>query len=164
MPSFDIVSQADKQEVANALDQCQRELATRYDFKGTEAELNFKEKENEFEIKANSEERVKAAFEVLQEKFIKRKVSLKFLDAKDPSPAGGKMHRMIVSLKNGLDKEMAKDVVKMIKDNKALKVTPAIQGESVRVTGKKRDDLQDVMAALRSADLKTPVSFENFRD
>lgn len=164
MPSFDIVSQADKQEVANALDQCERELATRYDFKGTDTTITFKEKESEFEIKANSEERVKAAYEVLQEKFIKRKVSLKFLDAKDVAPAGGKMHRMVAILKNGLDKDLAKEIVKLIKDNKALKVTPAIQGESVRVTGKKKDDLQDVMAVMRTADLKLPVSFENFRD
>lgn len=166
MPSFDIVSSADKQEVNNAFNQCVKEIEQRYDFKGTDAEVTFKDKEKEcsFEIKANGEDRVKAAYDVLQDKFLKRKISLKFLDADKVVPAGGKMHRMVAKLKQGLDKELAKQVVNLIKDDKSLKVTTAIQGDSVRVSGKKKDDLQAAMAMLRAADLPMPLAFENFRD
>jgi len=166
MPSFDVVSSADKQEVDNAFNQCCKEIEQRFDFKGTETKVTFKDKEKDktFEIEANSEDRVKAAYEILQDKFIKRKVSLKFLDAKPVAPAGGKKHRMTIALKQGLDKDLAKKIVLLIKDDKSLKVTTAIQGDSVRVTGKKKDDLQAAMAMLRTADLALPASFENFRD
>lgn len=162
MPSFDVVSEANPHEVQNAFDQAERELAQRYDFRGCDVKLTRTEKG--FELSANSEDRVKAAYEVLVDKFLKRKLSMKFLDKKDPTPAGGQTYRMIVDLKKGVDKENAKKIVQVIKDDKTLKVVPAIQGEAVRVTGKKKDDLQAVMASLRTQDLPIEVSFDNFRD
>jgi uncharacterized protein YajQ (UPF0234 family) len=162
MPSFDVVSEADQHEVQNAFDQAVRELAQRFDFRGTGASLERTDKG--FELTANSEDRVKAASEVLEDKFLKRKLSLKFLDKKDPVPAGGQIFKIMIELKKGVDKDNAKKIVQIIKDDKALKVTPAIQGEAVRVTGKKKDDLQAVMAKLRSTDLPIEVSFDNFRD
>lgn len=162
MPSFDVVSEANPHEVQNAFDQAVRELSQRFDFRGTGAEL--KRTDKGFELSANSEDRVKAACEVLEDKFLKRKLSLKFLDKKDPMPAGGQAFRMTIELKKGVDKENAKKIVQLIKDDKSLKVTPAIQGEAVRVTGKKKDDLQEVMAKMRAMDLSIEVSFDNFRD
>lgn len=162
MPSFDIVSEAEPHEIQNAYDQAVRELAQRFDFRGTDASLSRTDKG--FELSANSEDRVNAAYDVLVDKFVKRKVSLKFLDKKDAQPAGGQTFRMVVELKKGVDKENAKKIVQIIKDDKSLKVTPSIQGEAVRVTGKKKDDLQAVMAALRAKDLSIEVSFNNFRD
>lgn len=162
MPSFDVVSEANEHEVQNAFDQAVRELAQRFDFRGTEASLTRVEKG--FELKANSEDRVNAAYDVLIDKFLKRKLSLKFLDKKEALPAGGQMFRITVDLKKGVDKENAKKIVQAIKDDKALKVTPAIQGEAVRVTGKKKDDLQAVMASLRAKEFPIELSFNNFRD
>lgn len=164
MPSFDIVSEADEHEVTNAVEQTKRELQQRYDFRGTGAELD--RKENQFVFSANSEDRVKAAYDVLVDKMVKRKVSLKFLDKKDAEPAGGQAWKLSVNLRKGIDKENAKKLVKMIKDDKSFnKVTPSIQGESVRVTGKKRDDLQNVMGMLREKkDFPLALEFDNFRD
>jgi uncharacterized protein YajQ (UPF0234 family) len=162
MPSFDIVSEAEAHEVQNAYDQCAREIKQRYDFQGTGADI---ERTGEgFRLKANSEDRVKAIAQVLEDKFVKRKLSLKFLDKKDAKPAGGQQFTMDIALKKGVDKENAKKIVQLIKDNKSLKVTPAIQGDAVRVTGKKRDDLQAVIAMLRGQDLSIVLSFNNFRD
>lgn len=162
MPSFDIVSEANAHEVQNAFDQAVRELTQRFDFRGTDATL--KRTENGFELTANSEDRVKAVYEVLIDKFLKRKLSLKFLDKKDPLPAGGQNYRMIVDLKKGVDKDNAKKIVQAIKDEKSLKVTPAIQGEAVRVTGKKRDDLQAAISLLRAKEFPIELSFDNFRE
>jgi uncharacterized protein YajQ (UPF0234 family) len=162
MPSFDIMSEPDMHEVQNAIDQAQRELAQRFDFRGTSSEI--KNTEEGYELTANSEERVKAVLEVLREKFIKRKLSLKFLEAKAPHPAGGSHYKITVLLKKGIDKENAKNIVQIIKSEKTLKVTPAIQGETVRVTGKKKDELQEVMTVLKSKDFPLDLSFGNFRD
>lgn len=162
MPSFDIVSEPDMHEVKNATDQVVRELAQRYDFRGTMAEL--KSTDDGFELVANSQDRVKAILEVLQDKFVKRKLSLKFLEAKDVLPAGGSMFKQKVNIKKGIDKDNAKSLVQMIKEEKSLKVTPAIQGEAVRITGKKKDDLQEVIAMLKSKDFPLELSFGNFRD
>ena len=162
MPSFDVVSEAEAHEIQNAFDQTERELVQRYDFRGTGVELNRTEKG--FSIVANSKDRVDAAYEVLTDKFVKRKVSLKFLDKKEAQPAGGQTWKMVIELKKGIDKDNAKKIVQMIKDDKSLKVTPAIQGDAVRVTGKKRDDLQEVMAMLREANLEQPLQYNNFRE
>ncbi len=162
MPSFDIVSEANSHEVQNAVDQTERELAQRYDFRDTNVELSRSDKG--FTLLANSEDRVKAAYDVLMDKFVKRKLSLKFLDNKDAQPAGGLMWRMDVTLKKGVDKDNAKQIVQTIKEDKSLKVQAAIQGDSVRVTGKKKDDLQAVMAMLRAKDFPLELSFDNFRD
>jgi uncharacterized protein YajQ (UPF0234 family) len=161
MPSFDVVSESDPHEVSNAVDQTARELTQRYDFRGTEAEIE--QHDAGFKLTANSEDRVRAIYAVLQDKFVKRKLSLKFLEEKDPQPAGGKMWTMQVVLKKGIDKENAKKIVKLIKDKK-MKVTPSIQGDAVRVTGKKRDDLQTVIALLKGEDMPLALSYENFRD
>ncbi len=162
MPSFDVMSEADAHEIKNAVDQTERELNQRFDFRGTGSSIKTTEKG--FELMANSEERVKAVWEVLRDKFVKRKLSLKFLEAEDATPAGGANYKMIVTLKKGIDKEHAKDLVQMIKNEKSLKVTPSIQGDSVRVTGKKKDDLQEAMALLRNSDFPLELSFGNFRE
>lgn len=162
MPSFDIVSEAEDHEVQNAFDQCLREITQRYDFQGTGAKIE--RTPTGFKIQANSEDRVKAVAQVLEDKFVKRKLSLKFLEKKDPAPAGGQTWSLDVNLKKGVDKDNAKKIVAIIKDEKSLKVTPAIQGDAVRVTGKKKDDLQAVIAMLRTKELPIHVTFNNFRD
>lgn len=162
MPSFDIVSEIDSHELQNAFDQAERELGQRYDFRNTNVKIAQTDKG--FLITANSDDRVKAAYEVLQDKFLKRKLSLKFLDKKEVLPAGGQTWRLEVDLKKGIDKENAKKLTQILKDSPSLKITSAIQGESVRVTGKKKDDLQAVMSLLRTQDLSIELSFNNFRD
>ena len=163
MPSFDVVSEPDMHEVQNAFDQALREVRQRYDFQGTDAALEQLD-DNGFKAAANSEERVQAVASVLQDKFIKRKISLKYLDVEEPQPSGGKMWNLSVKLKKGLDSPNAKKIVQMIKEKKSLKVTPSIQGDLVRVTGKKKDNLQEVMGFLRESDLPVALSFKNFRD
>jgi len=162
MPSFDVVSEPDHHEIKNAVDQAQRELKQRYDFRGTEAALE--QNDGGFKMSANSEDRVKAVYEVLKDKFAKRKVSLKFLDLKDPQPAGGMKWTMSVALKKGIDKVNSKKIVTLVKANKQLKVTPSIQGDAVRITGKKRDDLQAAIALFKQQDLDIALSYDNFRD
>lgn len=162
MPSFDVVSEADMHEVKNAFDQCERELRQRYDFQGTGAKVE--QTAAGFKFMANSEDRVKAAWEVLKDKWVRRKLSLKFLEENDPEPAGGQNWSMEITLKKGIDKENAKKIVQLIKGEKSLKVTPAVQGDAVRVTGKKRDDLQKVIAMLKGQELPLHLSYENFRD
>jgi uncharacterized protein YajQ (UPF0234 family) len=166
MPSFDVVSEADMHEVQNALDQAGRELKQRFDFRGSNAAIE--RTDAGFKISANSEDRVKAAFEVLRDKLVRRKVSLKFVDPEDPKPAGGQNWAQVVNLKNGIDGKNAKSIVAMIKDNKKLKVTPSIQGDAVRVTGKKRDDLQAVIAMLKEKEgadeIAVALTYKNFRD
>ena len=166
MPSFDVVSEPDQHEIQNALDQVQRELTQRFDFKGTSAAIE--RTKDGFKLSANSEERVKAVYDVLVDKFVKRKVSLKFLDKKDPEPAGGQMWSLPVLLKKGIDRDNARKLIDAIKKDKSLKVTPSIQGDAVRVTGKKRDELQAVIQMLKKMDAADEVDvhlgFENFRE
>jgi len=162
MPSFDILSEPDSHEVKNAVDQATRELAQRFDFRGTSSEII--RSDDGFDLKANSEDRVKAIWEVLRDKFVKRKLSLKFLEEKAVVPVGGSAYKMSVVLKKGIDKEHAKSLVQVIKDEKSLKVTASIQGDAVRVTGKKKDDLQEVITVLRAKDFDIELSFGNFRE
>lgn len=162
MPSFDIMSEPDMHEVKNASDQVERELNQRFDFRGCSAQI--KTTEEGFELSANSEDRVKAILEVLRDKFVKRKLSLKYLDAKDIAAAGGTIFKQKVILKKGIDKDNAKSLVQIIKDEKALKVTPSIQGDAVRVVSKKKDELQEVMSILRAKDFPLELHFGNFRD
>ena len=162
MPSFDVVSEADDHEVQNAYDQTVRELNNRYDFQGTG--VSCEKTPTGFRIVANSEDRVLAAITVLEDKWVKRKLSLKFLDKGEPQPAGGQTFQVDVTLKKGIDKDNAKKIVQKVKGEKKLKVTPAVQGDSVRVTGKKRDDLQACIAMLKAEDLPIAVAFQNFRD
>ena len=161
MPSFDIVSKIAMHELENALLQAQKEVGTRFDFRDTETTIE--RNEEGIVLRANSEGRVEAAFGVLQEKLVKRKVSLKALDAQKIEPAGGRTHRQLVKLTQGINKDKARDVVKFLKDTK-LKVQVAIQGDAVRVTGKKRDDLQECIQALRQQDFGIDLQYENFRD
>lgn len=164
MPSFDVVSEIDMQEVRNAVDQASREVANRYDFKDTNSSIELKEKEMVIEMESASQDRMMALRQVLEEKLIKRKLSLKAVDFGDPEDAAGGRSRVVVSLKAGISSDMAKKINTKIKDMKLKGVQSQTQGEQVRVSGKKRDALQDVIAALKEADMDLPLQFENFRD
>jgi uncharacterized protein YajQ (UPF0234 family) len=161
MPSFDVVSKIDHHELSNAVDQAKREIATRFDFKGTDASLE--QTEEGIVVRANSEGRVEGARLVLEDKVVKRKLSMKILDTQKVQPAGGMTWRQLVKLREGVSQEKAKEIVKVLKDSK-IKVQAAIQGDLVRVSGKKRDDLQEAMKLLREKDLDLPLQFINFRD
>lgn len=161
MPSFDIVSELDLHEIENAVQQAQKEVGTRFDFRGTDTEI---ERTDEgILLRANSEGRIEAALLVLKEKLAKRKVSQRTLDPQRVEPAAKGHYKQLVKLKKGISKEKAKDVVQFIKESK-LKVQSAIQGEQVRVTGKKKDDLQEVIQAVRAKDFDLDLQFTNFRD
>ncbi len=161
MPSFDVVSKVDWSEVKNAIDQAQRELVQRFDFKGTGAAIE--QAESVITLKANADDRTRAAYDVLQQKLIRRKVSLKHLDAKDREKAPGGTSKMVINVKEGIEKDKARELVKMVKESK-LKVQASIVEDSLRISGKKRDDLQDVIAMLKGKDLDIELQFVNFRD
>ena len=161
MPSFDIVSEVDMHELTNAVDQANRELTTRFDFRGVDASYE-KSGEKQVVLTADADFQLAQMVEMLKTKMVKRGIDVKCLEVKDHY-GSGKHVKQEVEVKQGLDKDMSKKIVKMIKDAK-LKVQAAIQGEQVRVTGKKRDDLQTVIAFLREADLNMPLQFNNFRD
>jgi len=161
MPSFDVVSKVAMYEVDNALLQAQKEVGTRFDFRDTKTTIE--KNEDGILVRANSEGRVEAAYGVLQEKLVRRKVSLKALDPQKIEPAGGNTFRQLIKLSQGINQEKAKAVVKFLKDTK-LKVQAAIQGDAVRVTGKKRDDLQECIQALRGHDFGIELQYENFRE
>lgn len=158
--SFDVVAEVDRQEVDNALNQASKELAQRYDFKGTGANIRWSGED--IVIEANSEERVNAALDVFKTRMIKRKLSQKALEHGDPKPAGGGNYRLEISLVNGIPKDKAKAMVKIIKASK-LKVTPAIQDDQLRVSSKSKDALQEVQALLRNNDQDLPLRFTNYK-
>ena len=160
MPSFDIVSKVQWNEVDNALNQAQKELAQRFDFKDTETELE--KTEQAITVRSSSEERAKAALGVLQEKLVKRKVSLKHLDVQKPE-VSGKTTRIVVKIKEGIEVDKAKELVRSIKDSK-IKVQASIQEAQVRVQGKNKDDLQQAIQLVRGKDLGIELQFINFRD
>lgn len=160
MPSFDIVSEVDGHELQNAIDQVNKEIANRFDFKGSDSKVETKE--NVLTLSAQSDFQVQQIRPMLYEKLVKRGIDVQCLDEGPIEQSGMRAHQRI-TVKEGLDKEMAKKVVKAIKEAK-LKVQAAVQGEQVRVTGKKRDDLQQAMAMLRGADLGIPLQYNNFRD
>jgi uncharacterized protein YajQ (UPF0234 family) len=163
MPSFDVVSEIDMQEVRNAVDQAQRELATRYDFKDTGSEIELGK--DDLTLRSSSEDRLRAVRLVLEEKFVKRKLSLKTLDWGKVEEASGQAVRQRVTLKAGINADAARDLNKRIKALGLKGIQSQTQGDAIRVTGKKRDDLQDVIAALKGADdLELPLQFNNFRD
>ena len=159
--SFDIVNKIDRQEVDNALNQAAKEVAQRYDFKGTGASIAWSGET--VEIRASTEDRVKAVLDVFKEKLIRRQVSLKVLDHGDPQPSGGGASRLPIRLKQGIPDEQAKAIVKKIRADGPKGVQAQIQGDSLRVSGKKRDDLQAVIALLREADFPVPLQFVNYR-
>ncbi len=161
MPSFDVVSELDKHEVTNAVDNAIKELDRRYDLKG-KGSFEFKEKDLTVNLTAEADFQLEAMIEILKLALVKRKIDVQCLEVKDAFASGKQMKQEAV-LKEGIDKELAKKIVAHIKDAK-LKVQASIQGEQVRVTGKKRDDLQDAIAALRAHEFGMPLQFNNFRD
>ena len=160
MPSFDVVSEIDHHELKNALDQANREIGTRYDFKGSNA--GIEQSGNALTLEAESEFQIKQMTPILKEKMSKRGIDVDCLEFADIVEMN-KRARQSVTVREGLDKDLARKMVKLIKDSK-LKVQAAVQGEQLRVTGKKRDDLQQVMALLREAKLDIPLQFNNFRE
>jgi cyclic-di-GMP-binding protein len=160
MPSFDVVSEVDLQEVHNAVDQANREISTRFDFRGVDA--RFERIEDSVKLTAEAEIQLDQMLDILRSKLVKRSVDVGVIEPQDPEHSGKLYHQMVL-IKQGIETVLAKKIVKMIKDKK-LKVQAAIQGEKVRVTGKKRDDLQNVMAMLRESDIEIPMQYENFRD
>lgn len=162
MPSFDVVSEVDMQEVRNAVDQAQREVATRFDFKDTGSSIELNDKE--LKLASSSEDRMKALVQVIEEKFVKRQVSLKSLDYGKVEDAAKGTVRQVLTLKAGISSDNAKAINKKIKELNLKGIQSQTQGEQVRVTGKKRDDLQGVIAALKEADVGIPLQFQNFRD
>ena len=162
MPSFDVVSEIDRQEVRNAVDQAAREAATRYDFKGTDSSVEMTD--DEIKLHSASEDRLAALRQVLEEKLVKRKVSLKALDYQKVEEASGGTARQVAKLVAGISRDKATELNKHIKGLSLKGVQSQVQGEQLRVSGKKRDDLQAVIAALREHDFGIPLQFSNFRD
>ncbi|WP_436758496.1 YajQ family cyclic di-GMP-binding protein [Streptosporangium sp. V21-05] len=160
--SFDIVSKIDHQEADNALNQTVKEVGHRFDFKGTGAAIAWSGGQKAVEIKANSEERANAVLDVFKDKLIKRGLSLKILDADEPR-LSGKEYRLLVTLKEGIDQEHAKKISKIIRDEGPKGVKAQIQGEELRVSSKKRDELQEVIALLKGKDLEIALQFSNYR-
>lgn len=161
MPSFDVVSEVDTHELTNAVDQANREIEKRFDFKGIDA--RFELNEDQVVMQADVDFQLQQMLDVLRNKMIARKIDIRCMDVQG-AERGNMRARQVVKLKQGLDQATAKKINKMIKDDKKLKVQAQIQGDQVRVTGKKRDDLQAVIAMLRESDLDIPLQFNNFRD
>jgi len=161
MPSFDVVSELDTHELTNAVDQANREIDKRYDFKGVDAK--FELSDEAIVMTAEVDFQLQQMLDVLRTKMVARKIDVRCMDIKDAEMANMRARQTIV-LKQGLDQPTAKKITKMIKEDKKLKVQTQVQGEQVRVTGKKRDDLQAVIAMLRESDLDIPLQYNNFRD
>ena len=159
--SFDIVSKLDRQEIDNALNQAAKEVGQRFDFRGTNASIEWAG-EMGVTIKADTEERAAAALEVFKEKLIKRNISLKVLDADEPQ-SSGKSYKISARIKQGIESDVAKKISKLIRDEGPKGVQAQIQGDQLRVSGKKRDDLQAVQQLLRGADLDVALQFDNYR-
>ena len=160
--SFDVVSKVDMQEVKNAVDQAQREIETRFDFKGSSSEIDLDEKAGTIALASDNETRMKALVDVLQSKFIKRGIDIKALDLGKLEDASKGTVRQTATIKQGLDADTARKIVKIIKD-KGLKVQAQIQGDQVRVSAKARDDLQTVIQTLKAAELEAALQFVNYR-
>lgn len=160
MPSFDVVSEVDLHEIANAVDQANREVETRFDFKGTGAK--FELQKDKIQLHAEQDFQLKQMIDVLKTKMAKRKVDLGYLEFGEPV-LQLKSAKQTITIRQGIAQDTAKEIVKQIKSSK-LKVQTSIQGEQIRVTGKSRDDLQDAIAMLRQTDVKVPLQFINFRD
>ena len=162
MPTFDIVSEVDMQEVRNAVDQANREATTRFDFKGTDSTIELNDKE--LILNSNTEDRLRALYQVLQEKLVKRSVSLKALDVGKIEEASRGAARQRIGIQAGISSDHARKLNKFIKDLGPKGVSSQTQGEQLRVSGKKRDDLQAVIAACKEEDFGIPLQFNNFRD
>ncbi|MCG7894683.1 MAG: YajQ family cyclic di-GMP-binding protein [Candidatus Thiodiazotropha taylori] len=160
MPSFDIVSEVDLQEVRNAVDQANREIGTRFDFKGVDAQ--FEQNESEINLKAEQEFQLNQMMDILRQKLVKRGVDVAAMDILEPQTSLNAA-RQAVKIKQGIETDIAKKMVKQIKASK-LKVQAQIQGDQLRVSGKKRDDLQQVITLMRESDYGLPLQYQNFRD
>ncbi len=160
MPSFDVVSEVDLQEIRNAVDQANREVGTRFDFKGVDAK--FEQSDTDITLRAEQEFQLSQMLDIFKQKLVKRKVDVVCMDIKDPETTLNAARQHVI-IKQGIEMDVAKKMVKAIKAGKT-KVQAQIQGEQVRVTGKKRDDLQQVIAMLKGADYGLPIQFTNFRD
>lgn len=162
MPSFDVVSELDMQEIRNAVDQARREVGTRFDFKGTDPAIDLDD--DSITLNAASEDRLAALVELLQEKLVKRQVSLKALDYGKVEEASGARARQKIGLVAGISSEKARAINKAVKELNLKGIQSQTQGDQLRVTGKKRDDLQAAITALKAADFGLPLQFTNFRD
>lgn len=160
MPSFDVVSEVDFHEVTNAVDQANRELTTRFDFRGVEAK--YERSDDTITMTADAEIQLQQMLDILQTKLNRRGIDISCLDVADSERLGKKVKQK-VTIRQGLDSDLSRKIVKLIKEKK-LKVQAAIQGDKVRVTGKKRDDLQQTMAMLKASELEMPLQYDNFRD
>jgi hypothetical protein len=161
MPSFDIVSKVEVQEVDNAVNQAVKEIAQRYDFKGSKSEIT--QEKDAIKVLADDDYKLKAVIDVLQSKFLKRNISIKALQYGKVESASGGMVRQIITIQQGISKEKGKEIIAVIKESK-LKVQAQIQDDQVRVSGKNRDDLQDAIQLLKGKDLDVEMQFTNFRD
>ncbi len=161
MPSFDTVCDPDLAEVKNAVDNAAKEIVTRFDFKGTSAAIEFKEKE--ITVIGDAEFQLTQVEEILRAKLTKRSVDVRFLDMGDVQKIGGDKVKRVIKVKSGIESEVAKKIQRLVKDSK-LKVQAAIQGDAVRITGAKRDDLQAAMALIKKDMTDVPLSFDNMRD
>ena len=161
MPSFDIVSEVDWHEVDNAVDQANREIGNRYDFKGSDARAE--RSDSTLTVYADNEFQVRQAADILQNKLAKRKVALGALRSAEPETTAGGKARQVITVRSGIEQDLARRMIKSIKASK-LKVQASIQGDQVRVSGKKRDDLQAAIAMLKDSEIDLPLQFINFRD
>ncbi len=161
MPSFDIVNEVDKVELKNAIEQANKEISTRFDFKGSDARVE--QKEFELTLFADDDFKLKQVSDVLNAKFAKRGIDVRGLEFKSKEKIGGDKMKQIVNVKNGIETELSKKIVRLIKDSK-MKVQASIQGEAVRITGAKRDDLQAAIQLVKTSITEMPVQFQNFRD
>jgi hypothetical protein len=162
MPSFDVVSEVDKQELRNAVDQAQRELAQRFDFKNTNSSID--QADLVLTLRSVSEDRIRAVRQVLEEKLVRRGLSLKGIDWGRIEDAAGNTARQVVTIHAGINSDKAREINRLIKDKGPKGVSSQTQGDQIRVTGKKRDDLQAVIKLLKESDLDVPLQFTNFRD
>jgi cyclic-di-GMP-binding protein len=159
--SFDVVSKVDRQEIDNAINQAGKELSQRFDFRGTNARISWAGEDGVL-LEADTEERVKAALDVFKDKLIKRSISLKSLDADEPQ-SSGKAYKLSARIKQGIESDVARKIAKIIRDEGPKGVQAQIQGDQLRVSGKKRDDLQEVQRLLRAQDLDVALQFDNYR-
>ena len=163
MPSFDVVSRVDMQEMDNAVNQVKKEITTRFDFRGSKTEIELDRKEAKIDLLTEDDMKLRAIKDMLIAKVVRRSIDADALDFGTPEKAGGDMLKQVVTIVNGIDIDTARKVVKTVKDTK-IKVQAAIQGEEVRISGKKRDDLQDAINALKEADFGMPLQYVNFRE
>ena len=160
--SFDVVSKVDLQEVSNAVQQASKEIATRFDFRGSKSRVEWNEKELQLTLTSDDEHKLKSVVDILETRLVKRGIAVRSLDFQKVEPAAGATVRQIVKIQQGISSEKAREIVKAIKDRK-LKVQASIQTDQVRVAGRAKDDLQEVMATLRAGDFGVPLQFTNYR-